>query len=70
MSKSSSDVKCPICGKMDNDWEERGGLCLECYCKALFRHAFDDVGGRCPSLEEASRIIKKELHENHRLSAL
>ena len=71
MPRVIKKVRCSICGRPDNDWKERGGLCLECYCKKLSKHIFDNIEeGRHPTLEEASVIIKKELNENHRLSAL
>lgn len=28
-------VKCPVCGAMDNDWPPRRGLCIRCYCSAV-----------------------------------
>ena len=70
MPKPAKEVKCPICGKMDNDWKERSGLCLECYCKELSKHVFDKIDNRHPSLEEASNMIRKEFHENRGLSTL
>lgn len=31
----NNKVKCPVCGKIDNDWKSRRGLCCECYCFLL-----------------------------------
>ncbi len=32
---SRTKVQCPICGKFDNDWKPRGGLCLDCFCREM-----------------------------------
>lgn len=28
-------VECPACGKLDNDYQIRGGLCCDCFCGQL-----------------------------------
>lgn len=43
-------VKCPICGRKDNDWKYRSNLCCECLCKVLNALNF-------PRSEESSIII-------------
>lgn len=32
---NKNPVQCPACGKYDNGWEKRAGLCFECWCKCL-----------------------------------
>lgn len=28
-------IRCTFCGKRDNDWEPRHGLCCSCWCRLL-----------------------------------
>ena len=44
-------VKCPICGREDNDWPVRGGLCLDCFSHEwVLRYPIDTSG---PGLMDA-----------------
>jgi hypothetical protein len=32
---NTATVECPACGKLDNDYPIRGGLCCDCFCGQL-----------------------------------
>ena len=56
------DVECPVCGKHDNDWPEREGLCCNCWCAAwcVIMDAADE--NEKPHLALVQRLIRDIVH--------
>lgn len=61
-------VPCKICGHPDNDWQDRHGLCHDCYCRWLNkkiidrRMSYDDAVKCANELDDPEYIqqLKKE----------
>ncbi|MBQ7178872.1 MAG: hypothetical protein IJS08_15760 [Victivallales bacterium] len=52
-------VVCPVCGKKDNDWPERDGLCCNCWCAgwAIVSDAAPEDAK--PTLKEVQKTIHR-----------
>ena len=67
---SRQPVECPVCAKRDNDWPEREGLCLECWC-AAFQVLTNGIpaGENEPALSEIQAEIGLRVHDGREYPA-
>lgn len=67
-------MRCEACGKIDNDYAPRRGLCCECYCRAIYLVKADGekVEDRIKAFNEAMDDVKRRetlfraLHKRNR----
>lgn len=59
-------VRCPVCGNNDNNWPARHGLCLDCYCMAIYMQDADGISDKIRQIdakfaneEERTKLLKQ-----------
>jgi len=65
-------VQCPVCGRYDNDWPERDGLCCSCWCAAwcAIVDAARAAGRATPDVEKVRKVISWMMEDSERADGL